>query len=215
MEVKEATVLESGSTRMHGDERRQQIIGVAMEIFSHRGFSGTTTREIAHAAGVSEAMVFKHFANKEELYSAILDTKAGEPMMQKLSNDVEEFALAKDDFGFFNKVALTIMEKHEGDCAFLRLMLHSALEGHGLATVFFERVTANAYDFFSEYIERRQEDGDFCDIDPRTAVRAFIGMIIHHSINNILWDRERKLLDISNEDAARAFTNIFLNGIKK
>ena len=61
--------------RMAGDERRTQILQVAMRLFSQRGFRGTTTREIAVAAGVSEAMVFRHFANKEELYTAILDHK--------------------------------------------------------------------------------------------------------------------------------------------
>jgi TetR/AcrR family transcriptional regulator len=52
---------------MSGDERRKQILRVAIQLFSQRGFSGTTTKEIARAAGVSEAMVFRHFANKEEL----------------------------------------------------------------------------------------------------------------------------------------------------
>src|SRR5256886_16235481 len=61
---------------MAGKDRRLQIVRVAMQIFSRRGFGGTTTKEIAQAAGVSEAMVFRHFATKEELYSAILDHKA-------------------------------------------------------------------------------------------------------------------------------------------
>src|SRR5207245_5060473 len=62
--------------RMAGGERRLQILRKAMRLFSQRGFRGTTTKEIALAAGVSEAMVFRHFATKEELYSAILDHKA-------------------------------------------------------------------------------------------------------------------------------------------
>src|SRR5688572_33440079 len=62
--------------RMAGEERRLQILRVAVSLFSNRGFRGTTTREIAQAAGVSEAMVFRHFATKEELYAAILDHKA-------------------------------------------------------------------------------------------------------------------------------------------
>src|ERR1700681_2661655 len=62
--------------RMAGDERRMQILGCAVRLFSQRGFRGTTTKEIAQAAGISEAMVFRHFATKEELYSAILDHKA-------------------------------------------------------------------------------------------------------------------------------------------
>jgi len=44
-------------------------------------------------------------------------------------------------------------------------------------------------------------------------VRAFIGMIIHHSLNNNLWDPRRRVLNISNADAAKLFTDILLNGI--
>src|SRR5713226_1005867 len=61
--------------RMAGGERRLQILRVAMRLFSQRGFGGATTKEIAMAAGVSEAMVFRHFATKKELCSAILDHK--------------------------------------------------------------------------------------------------------------------------------------------
>jgi len=66
----------TGSARMAGEERRLQILAVAVSLFSQKGFRGTTTKEIAQAAGVSEAMVFRHFATKQELYSAILDHKA-------------------------------------------------------------------------------------------------------------------------------------------
>src|ERR671933_1617043 len=62
--------------RMAAEERRLQIVRVAMRLFSERGFRGTTTKEIAHAAGVSEAIIFRHFATKEELYTAIIDFKS-------------------------------------------------------------------------------------------------------------------------------------------
>ena len=61
---------------MAAEDRRHQILHVAVTLFSQRGFGGTTTKEIAQAAGVSEAMVFRHYATKQELYSAILDHKA-------------------------------------------------------------------------------------------------------------------------------------------
>jgi hypothetical protein len=38
---------------------------------------------------------------------------------------------------------------------------------------------------------------------------------VHHSLNNNLWDRERRLLRISNQKAAREFTSILLQGIEK
>lgn len=38
-------------------------------------------------------------------------------------------------------------------------------------------------------------------------------MMIHHSINNILWDKNRRLLNITNEEAARNFAEILLTGV--
>src|SRR5215216_1660141 len=61
--------------RMCADERRLQIVKVAMRLFSERGFRGTTTKEIAAAAGVSEAIIFRHLATKDDLYTAIIDYK--------------------------------------------------------------------------------------------------------------------------------------------
>jgi hypothetical protein len=51
-------------------------------------------------------------------------------------------------------------------------------------------------------------------MEPRIIVRAFIGMLIHHSLNNNLWDPSRRLLNITNEEAAREFTEILLRGIR-
>jgi AcrR family transcriptional regulator len=58
-------------SRMSGTDRRTDIIGAARKVFCEKGFHGTTTRELAKAAGVSEALLFKHFPNKEALYAAI------------------------------------------------------------------------------------------------------------------------------------------------
>lgn len=57
--------------RLSGDERRAAIIRAVRRLFADKGFDGTTTRELAKAAGISEALLFKHFPNKEALYSAM------------------------------------------------------------------------------------------------------------------------------------------------
>ena len=59
------------ANKLTGDERRAAIINAVRQIFAEKGFDGTTTRELAVAAGVSEALLFKHFPNKEALYSAM------------------------------------------------------------------------------------------------------------------------------------------------
>jgi AcrR family transcriptional regulator len=207
-------VLPAGGGRMAGLERRLQILRVAVRLFSQHGFRGTTTKEIAHAAGVSEAMVFRHFATKEELYTAILDHKACAMEIDDPCKLVEGAVASKDDRAVFETLALTALEHHDQDTEFLRLLLHSALEGHQLAQMFWNRNVLQLYAFLGDYIAERQRDGAFRTVEPKVVVRAFIGMLIHHSLNNNLWDPSRHLLDLSNEEAAREFTEILLRGIR-
>lgn len=57
--------------RLDSGARRKAIIEAAMPLFAGKGFAATTTKEIAQAAGVSEALIFKHFPSKASLYQAI------------------------------------------------------------------------------------------------------------------------------------------------
>jgi AcrR family transcriptional regulator len=198
---------------MAGEERRSQILAVAVSLFSQRGFRGTTTKEIAHAAGVSEAMVFRHFATKDELYAAILDHKACSHENFDPAVMAAEAIKRKDDRAVFESLALGALNHHEKDPEFQRLLLHSALEKHQLAEMFFNEFVRRVYEFLGAYVRERQSDGAFVEIDPAIVVRCFIGMVMHQSLNNNLWDPDRRLLNISNESAAKYFTDILLNGI--
>jgi AcrR family transcriptional regulator len=202
-------------SRMSAEERRLQILRVAVSLFSQRGFVGTTTKEIAQAARVSEAMVFRHFANKQELYSAILDHKACSGDAMNPEAMVAEALQEKDDRAVFERLAVGALEHHECDPEFQRLLLHAALEGHELAQMFFEKFVRRVYELLGNYIAERQRDGAMVAMDPAIVVRAFIGMIIHHSLNNNLWDPQRRLLKISNQEAAKQFSDILLNGISR
>ena len=206
------------AARMTGDLRRLQILQTAVDLFSQRGFKGTTTKEIARAAGVSEAMVFRHFATKDELYGAILDNKGCQDGVHKFpweENKVLQQAIEdKDDKAVFYNIAFDALNKHQQDVAFMRLLFYSALEEHELADRFFHEFIERVYDFIGGYISQRQKDGEFRKMNPRIAVRAFLGMLIHHSLNNILWDKKRNILNISNEEAARNFAEILLGGIR-
>jgi len=56
---------------LSAEQRRAAIIVAVRRVFAERGFHGTTTRALAAAAGVSEALLFKHFPDKEALFSAM------------------------------------------------------------------------------------------------------------------------------------------------
>jgi AcrR family transcriptional regulator len=158
-------------------------------------------------------MVFRHFATKQELYSAILDHKACASGRFDPAEMAADAISRKDDRGVFESLALGALNHHEDDPEFQRLLLHSALEKHELSQMFFDQIVRHVYDFLGSYIRERQRDGAFIEMDPAIVVRCFIGMVMHHSLNNNLWDPDRRLLNISNENAARLFTDILLKGI--
>jgi AcrR family transcriptional regulator len=63
----------SSAPRLTAEARREAIVEAVRDVFAEKGFDGTTTRELAKAAGVSEALLYKHFPSKESLYAAMLE----------------------------------------------------------------------------------------------------------------------------------------------
>jgi AcrR family transcriptional regulator len=203
--------IDEKQTRMSGGDRRRQIVDVAIRLFSEKGFRGTTTKEIALAAGVNEAIIFRHFATKKDLYSAILDQKACSADIQNLEASVEESMERGDDRAVFEAIALHILDSNEIDDSFMRLYLFSALERHELADMFYRNQITFRYRRLANYIEQRIKDGAFKRVDPMTAACAFIGMVVYLAQVHKFYGRE--LLNISNKEAAQRYTEIFFGGM--
>lgn len=53
-------------------DTRDRILDAATEVMTRRGLAGATTKEIARAAGCSEALLYKHFPDKEEIFFAVI-----------------------------------------------------------------------------------------------------------------------------------------------
>ncbi|HWK92169.1 MAG TPA: TetR/AcrR family transcriptional regulator [Luteimicrobium sp.] len=66
------------STRMTADERREQILDAATTAFAEHGYAGTTTDEVARAAGVSQPYVVRLFGSKHDLFAAVFERVGNE-----------------------------------------------------------------------------------------------------------------------------------------
>lgn len=169
-------------SRMHGEERRQQLLAVAVDVFARQGFGGTKTKDIAAAAGVSEAILFRHFASKEDLYHAILDAKEDKHGAPEFLATLRTFADRRDDAGLFNCVASSILCNFREDPAFHRLMLYASLEGHLLAGLFHERFGVPIADYLRRYVILRQKEGAFRKGNPHIAVMFLMGSVVHFAM---------------------------------
>ena len=61
------------SARLPAAERRRALLETALDVFARAGYRGATTAEIAREAGVSEPILYRHFASKLDLYAAVID----------------------------------------------------------------------------------------------------------------------------------------------
>lgn len=197
--------------RLTGEERRRVIVEAAMALFSQKGFRGTTTKELAEAAGCSEATIFNHFATKEELYSAILEAKS---RIEETLAKAAQAAACKDDVGVFRAVGLQNLMRTEQDPSLLRLLLFSALEGHQQSHRFFESKVRQLHDFLSDYIQGRIADGVFRPVDPLLAARGFLGMIAYHLLIHEIFAVKRPE-GLLAEHVVDTFVTLFLEGIRR
>lgn len=63
----------AAQSRLPAAERRNAIVAAAQKVFAATSYAGATTAEIAREAGVSEPIIYRHFASKRDLWCACLD----------------------------------------------------------------------------------------------------------------------------------------------
>jgi AcrR family transcriptional regulator len=201
---------EAEQMRLPAPERRRQIIDTAAELFSRRGFSGTTTREVAKAAGVSEATLFKHFATKEELYAAIIEAKA---QTRQILSSVVQAAERQDDAEVLRILAREMIGRTKVDSTLMRLLFFSALEGHALSDMFFRSRVDGVDVFLSRYIGERSAAGAFRAVDPMQAAWNFIGMVAFHILLGELFG-QKPPPHLPTEVAVEHMVSLFLQGVR-
>jgi TetR/AcrR family transcriptional regulator len=198
---------------MPSEDRRRQLLRVAVESFAQNGFSGTKTKDIAAAAGVSEAILFRHFASKEDLYHAILDEKEATMGGERWFEEMHELAERRDDRGLFLHVARQLIRSFREDAAFHRLLLYASLEGHLLADLFHERFGLPMGDFLSRYIALRQQEGAFRSCDTGAAVMFVVGSTLHYAMARHVLGA--KNFPSSDEEIAEQFVDLTLGGLEQ
>ena len=196
-----------------GGEIRRQILKTAIRLFAQKGFRGTTTREIALAAGVNEVTIFRHFARKQELYAAILEVKSSEAGITSWLVELARFAERDDDAGLFLYAARNILAHYRRDADFLSLRLYSSLEGHELARRYRELQICPLFRFLRDYIVRRQNERAFYRCNPDIAVQAFLGSVYNHAV--CLHFSEVDFIELTEEETAKAFSEVFLRSMRR
>lgn len=197
--------------RLSGAARRERLIAVATQLFSDRGFTATTTREIAHAAGVTEAIIFRHFAHKADLYEAILEVKAREAGTERWVDELHEAAASGGDLKVLHRLLALIMDHSQQDPQFLRLMLHAALDQREMMREFRSRHLAPLYQELVKFVERGQRAKRFRQDNPHALARVLLAVPSYHALLDTLLGGDT--LGQVGDEAADVYARMMLDAL--
>ena len=198
--------------RLTQAERRTQIIEVAMTLFATKGFTGTTTRAIARAADVSEAIIFRHFATKEDLYNAII-TYTVEKRSEQWNQDTIPPPDPRNIEHLLRDFAQTFVNRNRRDPIFIRLMMYSALEDHKFREKFFTIYSNPHMRSIHQAIQAGVDQGLFHTVDPVASRRSFFHALLQYCISRFV---ARNETDMPERDDAMIenLVTIFVRGLR-
>ncbi|MCM3885316.1 TetR/AcrR family transcriptional regulator [Frankia sp. R82] len=159
--------------------KRQDIIGAATTLFLRNGYQGTSMDEVATRAGVSKQTVYKHFADKEELFRAIVEGVTGNSD-QVVAELTAAFAGAEvrtlDDL----VVRLTSVARHYLDAvlrgqvlSLRRLVIAETERFPDLARAYYDRAPSRGIDIIATALRTYVDGGLIAADDLRLAAAHF------------------------------------------
>ncbi|MDF1544126.1 MAG: TetR/AcrR family transcriptional regulator [bacterium] len=164
--------------------RKTEIIKSATLLFSQDGFDRVTVKRLAHAVGISEPALYRHFKSKEAIYEAVLES------IQDRLEYTQLFESLKDEPDIevvLAEMANHIIEFFTLNIDLYRLLLYSALRGHEKAKHVFQIVRGTYIKFLQKQLDRLHSEGRIVEKRNDITARCFIGMVFDCSLGSTLW----------------------------
>jgi AcrR family transcriptional regulator len=165
-------------TRLPASERRSAIVDAALRVFSEGSYAGATTADLARAAGVSEPILYRHFASKRDLYFACLD-EAWQRIRERIESQVSE----RDSEEAWRAMSPTLLREMKFLLPSLWMQAITEAGEDDEIRRHVRRHMREVHDFFADYVRRMQEGGVVHrDRDPDAEAWIFVGGILLVSI---------------------------------
>jgi AcrR family transcriptional regulator len=156
--------------------RMDKMVQAAGVLFARQGYHGTSTREIAHLAEVSENTLFRNFENKEDLFWATLRAYA-EGL--KLGRDLQQ-GIAKNEplDAVLPKIVELLTDTANFRPELPRLIAVAFLELSWKADAFCQDFVSPALGAIQQYLAGQVKRGEMRDLDPTMATAALTSMVL-------------------------------------
>ena len=201
------------TARRRPEDRPDEILSAAMDVFTEKGFAAARVEDIATRAGLSKGAVYLYFESKEAMLQALVERSAG-----RIANAASTLSLmgADDDperaYRAILKMALTALSDPEISAA-PRLVLGEAGRFPELAQFYRKRVIEVGRTAMAHLIRTGRKNGHFRDVADEAALLAFIGPAVAQMMLSTVFRLDDDP-ELDPGDLADAIADIVLNGLK-
>ena len=186
---------------------RERILDTAIGLFSTKGFSGATTREIALQAGVAEVTLFRHFASKEQLFEAVITHYSVLPGLKSFLPRALEMSYEEALVGMADLLLDTLVQIKD----WIRIMHSEILRSPDKLLTIYHTFLDEIFEVFASYFRELQKRGSLRDFDPELGARVFHSMFYcFFNMEELLGRKDYRPTDRAR--AIREFVSLFIRG---
>jgi AcrR family transcriptional regulator len=191
------------------EDRRDQIIDAAMQVFAQKGFIKATNKDIAREAGITPGLIYYYFDSKEDLLKTIIETRSPAQLMTTLPPQI--FELPPEIFiPMLILRALNIVET-EQLIQLVRMLLPEIVHNTGVAPIIFPMIQ-RLLEFLGKYFEVQMEKGALRRLDGVLTAQFMVSSVFVFVLRRqILHDPIA--LEYSHEQIAEVVSETVLQGI--
>jgi AcrR family transcriptional regulator len=188
-------------------DTQAKILDAALRLFAQRGYGGTTTRDLAQAAGVAEGTLFRHFENKKAILVEVA-TQGWVEILTDLLTELSEMGSYKAISQVMHRRMLNLRKNTDMmRVCFMEAQFHPELREQ-IQTQVIGKMTDVAEAFFQTAMDR----GIYRPMNPRVVARIFLGMFAVAGFSQTtLGDDGGSIQNM--KELAEGLADIFLNGV--
>ncbi|MGB3788547.1 MAG: TetR/AcrR family transcriptional regulator [Phormidesmis sp.] len=189
------------------DDTQERILKAAQKLFARKGYGGTTTKDLAQAAGVAEGTLFRHFENKKAILVEVA-TRGWTEILTDLLTELSEMASYKAVAQVMRKRMLSLNSNADMlRVCFMEAQFHPELRDRIQADVI-DKMTDVAEAFFQTAMDR----GEYRKMNPKIVARIFLGMFTVSGFSQTTLSADGGSPQDMKE-MAETLADIFLNGV--